>query len=134
MDGKIYLSPLKILQDISINRFQFSEDHGYLSGPIKYFVLAKFIYFNSIINLNDYYKTCTLISYKTSNNQEQIDKMPYYIFSNYVAFLNEIIEEENKGQKGNSNDNDPMANAQNTMKNTMSGAKNMMSGMKLPKF
>ena len=63
--------------------------------------------------------------------------MPFYVFSNYTIFLNEIIEEENKGQKGDGRDNDPggmMSNAQNTMKSTMSGAKNMMGNMRMPKI
>lgn len=62
--------------------------------------------------------------------------MPFYIFSNYTAFLNEIIEEENKGQKGDG-DNDPsnmMSSAQNNMKGMMSNAKGMMSGMKMPRL
>jgi hypothetical protein len=64
-----------------------------------------------------------LISYKTSNNQSEIEKMPYYVFNNFVAFLNEIIEEEN-GDNKNSNQtteaSEHIASAQKNFKTQMS--------------
>ena len=129
MDGKSYSSLQKILQDISIDNFDFGID----DCGISYYLLLRFIYAQSIIDLPNYYKTCTLISYKTSNNQEQLDKMPFYIFNNFTIYLNEIVEEENKGQKGNNDADGVMGNANKMMQGHMSSAKSMMSGMKLPK-
>ncbi len=100
---------------------------------IKTYFLSKFIYSQSIIDLNSFYKTCTLIAYKTSNNQEQLDKMPYYIFNNFTTYLNEIVEEENK-KSGGDGDNDMMGNANKMMSSQMASAKSMMSGFSKPKF
>lgn len=98
-------------------------------------LLLRFVYNQSIIDLSNYYKTCTLISYKTSNNQEQLDKMPFYVFNNFTVYLNEIVEEENKGQSGDGKDSSGMMqNANKMMSGHMNSAKSMMSGMKLPKY
>lgn len=59
--------------------------------------------------------------------------MPFYIFNNFTIYLNEIVEEENKGQKGNNDADGVMGNANKMMQGHMSSAKSMMSGMKLPK-
>lgn len=139
MDGKNYLSPIKILQAISTDEITFPdikyEIIYFLSGMIKTYFLSKFIYSQSIIDLNNFYKTCTLIAYKTSNNQEQLDKMPYYIFNNFTSYLNEIVEEENKNQGGDNNSgNDMMGNANKMMQGHMNSAKSMMSGFSKPKF
>ena len=102
---------------------------------IKTYFLSKFVYSQSIIDLNSFYKTCTLIAYKTSNNQEQLDKMPYYIFNNFTTFLNEIVEEENKKQGGEEGaGSDMMGNANKMMQGHMNSAKSMMSGFSKPKF
>lgn len=101
---------------------------------IKTYFLSRFIYSQSAIDLNSYYKTCTLIAYKTSNNQEQLDKMPYYIFNNFTLYLNEIVEEENKKSGGDNAGNDMMGNANKMMQGHMSSAKSMMSGFSKPKL
>lgn len=45
--------------------------------------------------------------------------MPYYVFNNFVSFLNEIIEEENSGSKDSANASEHLTDAQNTFKNQM---------------
>lgn len=59
--------------------------------------------------------------------------MPYYVFNNFVTYLNEIIEQENKNESGGNHDsgnfNSMVGSMQRSMKNTMSG----MGNMKLPK-
>ncbi len=107
----------------------------FLSGMIKTYFLSRFIYGQSIIDLNSFYKTCTLIAYKTSNNQQQLDSMPYYIFNNFTSYLNEIVEEENKKQGGDdSSGGNMMQNANKMMSNQMTSAKSMMGGFKTPKL
>lgn len=137
MDGKNYLSPIEILRDISTDSFIFPDaTHqiiNYLSGLIKTYILSKFIYSQSAVDLNNHYKTCTLIAYKTSNNQEQLDKMPYYIFNNFTSYLNEIVEEENKKQ-GGGDGGDAMGNANKMLSGQMNSAKSMLSGVSKPKF
>lgn len=72
-----------------------------------------------------------MISYKTSNTQDVIDNMPFYIFNNFVIYLNEIIDEENKKSNGDSNGqdspNDMMKSASNMMNSQMSTANSMFS-------
>lgn len=88
--------------------------------------------------MDDYYRTSTIISYKTSNNQEIIDNMPYYVFNNFMVYLNEIIEKENGGKSG-----DEETRASEQMAASMQKAKSMMpsgsglgigSGIKSPKL
>lgn len=80
--------------------------------------------------MDDYYRTSTIISYKTSNNQEIIDNMPYYVFNNFMVYLNEIIEKENGGKSG-----DEETHASEQMAASMQKAKSMMpSGIKSPKL
>lgn len=44
------------------------------------------------------------ISYHSKNSQKDIDELEYWVFSNMIVFLTQIIEEENKrngaGQEG----------------------------------
>ncbi len=137
MVGKNYLSQRQILQDISNNIYSLSkikESVWYSVFPQSF--LLTFIFKQSIISQQDYYKTCVLISYKTSNNQSEIDKMPFYIFNNFIGFLNEIIEEENKS---NTNDNDSssgdmMKSANNMFKDNMSAAKSAFGNIHKPKL
>lgn len=136
MVGKNYLSQRQILQDISNNVYNLSKiKESIWYGVFPQSFLLTFIFRQSIISQQDYYKTCVLISYKTSNNQSEIDKMPFYVFNNFVGFLNEIIEEENKS---NTNDNDSpgdmMKSASNMFKNNMSSAKSAFGNIHKPKL
>lgn len=61
--------------------------------------------------------------------------MPYYIFNNFVAFLNEIIEEENKGTSGeNSSANEQLAETQGMFKSQMHSMGKMMPSINKSSF
>ena len=93
--------------------------------------LFNFIYTQSKIPQLDYYKTCAMIAYKSHNSQTDVEKMEYYVFNNYMSFMNEFIESENKSD-GKTGEETPQETAQNTMKETMSSQKSMMKSIKLP--
>lgn len=95
----------------------------------------KHVYCQSIVSVPDYYKSTTLLSYKMHISQNEIDKLPYYVYNNMLEYLKEIVENENGNQKSEgfdnmqSNMNSQMRNMQNSMKGNFSH-----SGMKIPKF
>lgn len=126
------MSTKKVLQDISINpekypiKVKFEQFYPRIE-------LFEFIYKQSIVSQHDYYQACSFASFKTSNNQNILETLPYYVFNNNMIFLNEFIESENSSNGGKDSDADSMQNtAKNTMKETMGSTKNMMSGIKLP--
>lgn len=76
-----------------------------------------------------------MLSYKTSNNQEIINKLPYYQFANMLVFLEEILDIENGKHKKTDEDN----NQQESVESLMRNARNLMGKMpnmnlKLPKI
>jgi hypothetical protein len=92
-------------------------------------LLYQFIYKQSIVNQDDYYKTCTLISFKTANNQDIIDKMPFYVFNNFMIYLKDIMEEENNSNGGGNNTADGLkSDASKQLGSTMGKAKAMLPG------
>lgn len=80
------------------------------------------IYLRSKIDLNDYQRTCAYISIETTNNQNSINNMPFWIFNNYLVYVNKILEEKNGGDKGNED-------AQKQYSSMMSQSKNMYRTM-----
>lgn len=62
--------------------------------------------------------------------------MPFYIFNNFIGFLNEIIEEENKSNTNdnNSSSGDMMKSANNMFKDNMSAAKSAFGNIHKPKL
>lgn len=98
------------------------------SNYYKDFDLFAMIYRNSKIDISAYGKTSALISYKTSNTQEVIDNMEFYVFNNFMVYLEEIIDEENNegsGDKTKSAD-DMKSDASKQLSSSMSKAKSMM--------
>lgn len=129
------MSVRKVLQDISTNGYNYPkhDKFEYYYPKIKLF---EFIYKQSIVGQEAYYKTCMFAAYKTSNNQDILERMPYFVFNNSSIFLNEFIDIENKGEGGDGASGaaeDMQATAKNTMNETMGSTKSMMRGMKLPK-
>lgn len=102
---------------------------------LSHFPTIQEIYNASKVNQEDYYESCALISYKTSNNQNVIDSWPFWQFNNFLTFLNRILEKENGGEKGE-NSEDPTNQANKNMQGMMGNAKNMMKGAspKVPKL
>lgn len=99
-----------------------------------YLYLLEYVYRQSIVSVKDYYKTCVTIAYKTSNSQSEIDAMPYYQFNNFVVFLNEIIEEENKGSENGEGENTPKNMLSSTTKSfsdSMKSARQSFGSFKL---
>ncbi len=64
---------------------------------------------------------------KSSNNQEDCEKMPFWVFNNYLVYFDEFLEKES-GEGGNQED------ASKTMSDTMASAKSMMKTPKPPKM
>lgn len=81
------------------------------------------IYLRSKIDLNDYQESCAFISTETSNNQDSINKMPFWVFNNYLVHLKKIIEEKNKTNNGGGED------TKEQYSNMMSQSKNMYRSM-----
>jgi len=63
------------------------------------------LYQRSKINLEEFYESCVLISYKTSNTQTEIEKMPFWKVNNIIIGLEKIIKSENGDSKENNNNN-----------------------------
>jgi hypothetical protein len=82
------------------------------------------IYLQSKINLDDYYKTCAIMASESSNNQQIIDKLEYYVFNNLMVYFKEIVE--SKSEKTENNGENPQTTAQNQLSSTMKSAKSMM--------
>jgi hypothetical protein len=125
---------VQALQDILTKKTKKTNQN--FSDKYKNFDLFSVIYYQSILNRDDYDKTCAWISFKTCNNQQIIDNMPYYVFNNYMVHLNEIIEKENAGN-GSSDSDSMQNNAQKQFSSSMRNAKSMMpniSGNLKPKF
>lgn len=85
--------------------------------------LLCFIYKSSIISIDKYYETSAYISMKTANSQHDVDSMEFYVFNNYMIYLEKMIEAENgknsnEGESGNTNQqfNDNMKHAKSMMK------------------
>lgn len=91
--------------------------------------------------MDDYYRTCTIISYKTSNNQKIIDDMEFYVFNNFMIYLKDVIEDENKPSTGNNESAEQMKeDASKQLSSSMNKSKAMLpssfrgnSGIKMPK-
>ena len=83
------------------------------------------IYFNSIIDRQEFDKACAWVSYKTSNSLDVINKMPYYAFNNHLIFLKEIFEEESK-QSGNEESQNSQPNITQNFNSLMRQGKSMM--------
>lgn len=88
------MSTLKAIQAILTNELKI-ETNINLEDYFKGYKFLEFIYFNSKIDLDQYYETCVLISMHSSNSQSVINKMPYYVFNNWMIYYNKIIERQN---------------------------------------
>jgi hypothetical protein len=71
-----------------------------------------------------------MISYKTSNCQSEIEKMPFYVFNNFNIYLTEIIEAENKGSNGEHGAAEKEFDSMNAKAKT--NMKSMSSSFKMP--
>jgi hypothetical protein len=102
------LSTTQTIQDITINDEDIIPEFDYykisddgipveILMPNQFFqaYLLLFIYKQSIVNYEELYKMMALVAYKTSNNQEDCERMAYWKFENLMTCLNEIIEQEN---------------------------------------
>lgn len=121
------------MEDYSINEYGTfsSEDEEKITGfpTYKYFYLV-----SRIPNLEDFYDGCLLMSLKTSNNQEIIDKMSFNKYLNLSAALNRYIERENaanNGENTNTEAEDKMKEIKNSSNEMMAKAK---SQFKVPSF
>ena len=90
------------------------------------------LYKESKISLEDYERACMILTYKTSDNQDVIDRMPFYRFNNRLIILGEMLESESGDKKNDGSDSDESPG--NQFKETMGNAKSMMKGLKPPSF
>jgi hypothetical protein len=57
---------------------------------------------------------------KTSNNQQIIEKMPFYVFNNFMVYYNRITEKENSSSGGEEDKNKFDEMSQKTMRQAKS--------------
>lgn len=89
-----------------------------------------------ISDLDGFYENCTLMSIKTSNNQDIIDKLPFWKYIKLQKGLGKYLDAEAK-QNGSNTDsgNEDVKNQMENMKSSTSGMMNQMkSSMKMPKM
>lgn len=84
------------------------------------------------IDLQDFYESCVLLSYKTSNSQTEIEKMPFWKFNNLLIGLNKIIESENGNNKKQNNDENEENPYMKQAREAFNNAKSQMP--KMPKM
>lgn len=92
------------------------------------------LYKESKISLEDYERACMVITYKTSDNQDVIDRMPFYRFNNRLIILGEMLESESGKKNDGDGSSEEQNSPQNQFKETMGNAKSMMKGLKPPSF
>lgn len=85
------------------------------------------IFKRSKISLNDYYETCTYISVETCNNQNVIDKMPFWLFNNYLIYLKKILTKKNESDGGGNSEMNPQKQYSNMMGQSKNMYKNFAS-------
>lgn len=120
--GKTFLSLEKARHHIFDTNFICKD----IWKPVDFFTgfqTLQMLYFNSIIDRKEFDKACAWVSYKTCNNLDVINKMPYYAFNNHLIFLKEIIEEESKQQGNEENSNQDVSQNFNSL---MRQGKSMM--------
>ena len=126
MDGKV-CSLRKTIQDISIKNIDVKIEFEDLYPQA---LLLSFIYKFSIISIDKYYETSAYISMKTSNSQHDIDKMEFYVFNNYMVYLEKMIEAENGKNTGEGENSE----ASQQFNNSMRQAKSMIKAPKIGKI
>lgn len=87
------------------------------------------IYRHSIIDIEQYYHDCALISKISSNNQKVLDSLEYYVFRNMITYYKKIQDDEN-GASNSSDDNNQLGDVRKMQQNMMSGTGNMFKNMK----
>ena len=87
-----------------------------------------------ISNLDEFYENCMLMSIKSSNNQEIINKLPFYKYIQLQKALDKYLTKEAKQNGANTgNENEEMKNHVDGMKQSTNGMMNQMkSNFKLP--
>lgn len=132
MDGNKCLSIKERLEEYSNKIFNNDFEKEIIGFPT-----IQEIYIQSIIKAQEYFDECIIMSVRTSNNQEQIEKMEFWKFRNLLKSLNKYIESENKTpSEGGTENEDFQKNLGNQSKNMMNQSKNMMKKpkMKTPKI
>ena len=121
MVGKICLSVKQTLQDISNNQEKFEKKSSF-NDFFSNADLLTFLYKQCKIDIEEYYKTCALISSKTSNNQKIVEEMEYYVFNNYMVYLEDI----NKTENGGNQQEDIQKSSSKQFSSSMNNAKSLM--------
>lgn len=98
--------------------------------------LNDFYKMSIIKNLDEFYENCMLMSIKSSNNQDIIDKLPFFKYVKLQKALDKYLEAEAKQNGANTgNENEEAKNQMEGFKQNTSGMMNQMkSNFKLPKF
>lgn len=94
------------------------------------------IYKKSIISVEEFYRNCLIVSYKTANTQYDCERMEYWKFNNMLVFLDEIVSKENgdspSGDQQQQTDYQRQAKSQQHQ--AMQSAKSMMKRPSIPKL
>lgn len=128
MDGNKCLSIKELLEEYSNKIFNNNFEEKIIGFPT-----IKEIYLQSIINAQQYFDECIIMSVRTSNSQEQIEKMEFWKFRNLLKSLNKYIESENKNPTEGTENEDFQKNLNGQSKNMMNSSKNMMNSSKFKK-
>lgn len=126
------MSLVKIIQDISENNTKLENDWDFLFP--NYSLLSN-IYRHSVIDIEQYYHDCALISKISSNNQKVLDSLEYYVFRNMITYYKKIQDDEN-GTSNSGDENSQIGDVRKMQQNMMSGTGNMFKNMKsnIPKI
>lgn len=96
------------------------------------------LYPKSKIDIDEFYRNCLIISYKTSNSQLECENMAYWKFNNLLVFLDEVLTQEAGEQPADAENQQGtkfQQQAKIQQRQAMNNAKSMMGkAPKIPKM
>lgn len=127
------MSVIRAIQAILIKLNKIVENNLLDTFYPNHFILSFIFRHSKIPNLDDLYKSMTLIAYKTSNNFEISENLPYYLFANSIEYVKEIMEKENNSEGGKGSE-DVKSDANKSVSGMMNSAKSSIPKMPNTKF
>ena len=98
------------------------------------FILLRLIYYQSIVDLNNHYENCAMLTYKTHNSQQDLNNLEYYVFTNLISYIQKILKEEADAQNSAESNESAMDNYSKMQSSSRNMFNNMKSGFKMPKL
>jgi hypothetical protein len=135
-DISIKISENLLISDNPIDFQVFEDKIEYWIELIgeKYLLMLQVIYAQSIIDIDNFYKSVAILTYKTNNSQKDICKLAYWKFTNLLAYINEIIEQENKSNKDGGDAKGAYSDMKGQASKTMSGMKSITPKVSMPRI